>query len=133
VLPVEVRGRQLYLPGAAQPLVTDSIRPDGAAWIYVRPDDLRIGSKEQAGFEIEVLEVHRTGPRVSVEGRIRATEQPITIEVPHLHHDAPLFVRGSTVRLRMMQFSVYDEPRPAAPPTGHDAIGVAATRRRSVA
>ena len=133
VLPVEVRGRQIYLPGAPQPLVTDSIRPDGAAWIYVRPGDLRIASNDQAGFEIEVLEVHRTGPRVSVEGKIRATEQPIALEIPHLHHDAPLFVRGATVRLRMMQFSVYDEPRLAAPPTGHDAVGVAATRRRSMA
>ena len=133
VVPVEVRGRQLFLAGASLPLVTNSIRPDGPAWVYVRPADLRIATAEQPGFEIEVLDTHRTGPLVSVEGRIRTNHQTIAVEIPHLHHDAPLFAPGAIVRLRMMQFSVYDEPRPAAPPTGHDAVGVAATRRRSVA
>jgi sulfate transport system ATP-binding protein len=131
VLPVEVRGRQIFLPGGPQPLVTSSIRPDGAAFVYVRPADLRIASPEQAGLEIEVLEVHRTGPLVRIDGRARGNHHPVVVEVPHLHHDAPLFVRGASVRLRLMQYSVYDDPRSAAPPTGHDAIGVAATRRRS--
>ena len=132
VLPVEVRGRQIFLPAASPPLVSDSIRPDGAAWIYVRPADLRLASPEQPGFEVEVLAVHRSGPLVRVEGRIRRNRRPVAIEIPHLHHDAPLFVGGAIVRLRMMQFSVFDEGRPTTPPTGHDAVGVAATRRRSV-
>jgi sulfate transport system ATP-binding protein len=132
VLPVEVRGRQIFLPAAAQPLVTDSIRPDGAAWLYVRPADLRLASPEQPGLEVEVSEVHRSGPLVRVEARIPRNHQPVVIEIPHLHHDAPLFLGGAKVRVRMMQFSVFDEGRPATPPTGHDAIGVAATRRRSV-
>ena len=132
VLPVEVRGRQIFLPGGSQPLVTDTIRREGSAALYVRPADLRIATSEQPGFEIKVLAAHRTGPLVRVEGRTRTGNLPVVVEIPHLHHDAPLFTPSANVRLRVMQFSVYDEALPAAPPTGHDAIGVAATRSRSV-
>ena len=131
VLPVEIKGRQIFLPGSPQPLVTNSIHPNGKAWLYVRPADLRVATSDQAGFEVKVLQVHRTGPMVRVEAHAAAGGLPVSIELPHLHHDAPRFVAGDTVRLRVMQFSVYDQTVPEAPATGHDAIGVAVTRRRS--
>ena len=38
----------------------------------------------------------------TIAGRVR-----VAIELPHLHHDVPQFRAGATVRLRLMQFSVY--------------------------
>ncbi len=133
VLPVEVRGRDVHLPGNTRPLVTDSIHESGAALLYVRPVDLRVGSPDQPGLEVVVDDVLRTGPLVHADARAVASGDRIQIEIPHLHHDTPSVVPGARLHLRLLQFSVYPasaRPRPA-PATGHDAIGVAATRRRT--
>jgi sulfate transport system ATP-binding protein len=133
VLPVEVRGREIYLPGGEQPLVTDSIHPNGPAALYVRPADLRIAAPDQPGLEVDVDTVVRTGPLVRAEVRTRTHATPVQVEIPHLHHDTAQFQPGSQLRLRLLQFSVYPEAAPPQPATGHDAIGVAATRRRTKA
>jgi hypothetical protein len=124
-----VAGRY-FLPGGLHPLVTDRIFRNAA--LYVRPADLRIAARAQPGFEVEVLNVQRTGPLVRAQGRTRTNDQPVVVEILHLHHDAPLFVAGAELRLRAMQFSVYDGVAPAARTTAHDVVGVAATPRLSV-
>jgi sulfate/thiosulfate transport system ATP-binding protein len=133
VLPVEVKGREIFLPGSEQPLVTNSIHPNGPAALYVRPADLRIAGPEQPGLEVEVDEVVRTGPLVRAEARARGNGAPVQIEIPHLHHDTAQFRPGAHLRLRLLQLSVYPERAAPQPATGHDAIGVAATRRRTKA
>jgi sulfate transport system ATP-binding protein len=133
VLPVEVRRREVFLPGGPRPLVTDSIYESGPAVLYVRPADLRVGPPDEPGIEVIVDQVLRTGPRVHAEARAVATGSPIQIEIPHLHHDTRSVVPGARLHLRLLQFSIYPSAAPAQPATGHDAIGVAATRRRSTA
>jgi sulfate transport system ATP-binding protein len=133
VLPVEVRGREVFLPGGPRPLVTDSIHESGPAVLYVRPADLRVGQPDQPGLEVVVDQVLRTGPRVHAEARVVATGASVQIEIPHLHHDTQSVVPGVRLHLRLLQFSIYPSAAPAQPATGHDAIGVAATRRRTTA
>ena len=40
-------------------------------------------------------------------GQPTGTETVLTVELPHLHHDVPLFKADARLRLRMMQFSLY--------------------------
>ena len=118
VLPAEVRGRQLRLPGAEQPLAIDSIHPSGPVDVYVRPGDLRLAEPGHAGVDVLVTAVQRTGPIVRASAEALAGKTALSIELPHLHHDVPQFRAGATLRLRLMQFSVYPRgeraPEPAA-------------------
>jgi sulfate transport system ATP-binding protein len=123
VLPAEVRGRSVFLPGAEKPIAIDSIHPSGPVDVYVRPGDLRLEETGGPGVEARVVAVQRTGPivRASAEVRTEGARQgvlPLTIELPHLHHDVPSFVGGAVLRLRLMQFSLYPReeraPAPAA-------------------
>src|SRR5690606_25606391 len=107
VLPVEVRGREIYLPGGAQPLVTDAIHASGRASLYVRPNDLRIAQPGRPGIEVVVESVVRTGPLVRAEARSVEDGRSIQVEIPHLHHDTEQFVPGARLRLRLLQFSVF--------------------------
>ena len=50
VLPAEVRGRSLFLPGAEQPIATDRIHPSGPVDVYVRPGDLRLAEPGGLGY-----------------------------------------------------------------------------------
>lgn len=131
VLPVEVKGREIFLPGTKQALVTDSIHANGPAALYVRPADLRLAAPGAAGLDVIIDEVVRTGPLVRAEARAACNDEPVQIEIPHLHHDTEHFVPGARLRLRLLQFSIYPKPGPRPLATGHDAIGVAATRRRT--
>lgn len=131
VLPVEVRRREVFLPGSPRPLVVDSIRENGPAALYVRPSDLRIGGPDEPGVEVVIDQVLRTGPLVHAEARAVANGERIQIEIPHLHHDTAEIQPGARLQLRLLQFSVYEERLASLPETGHDAIGVAATRRRT--
>ncbi len=121
VLPGEVRGRSVFLPGAEQPIVSDSIHPSGPVDVYVRPGDLRLAEPDGAGVEVRVASVQRTGPIVRVTAVTLADPLSLAIELPHLHHDVPHFVAGAVLRLRLMQFSVYPrgerKPEPATLPT----------------
>lgn len=97
------------------------------------PIDLRINSPEQPGLEVVVDVVLRTGPLVHADVRVVASGDRIQVEIPHLHRDTPSIVPGARLHLRLLQFNVYPasaSPAPG-PATGHDAIGVAATRRPS--
>ena len=116
VVPVEVKGREVFLPGSATPLVTDAIHESGKGALYVRPIDLRVGSPDQPGLEVIVDDVLRTGPLVHADARVVATGDRVQIEIPHLHHDTPSFVPGARFHLRLLQFSVYPaaaKPGPA--------------------
>ncbi len=99
----------------------------------MRPVDLRVGSADQPGLEVVVDEILRTGPLVHADDRVVANGDRIQIEIPHLHHDTPSVVPGARLHLRLLQFSVYPgvAKTESSATTGHDAIGVAATRRRS--
>jgi len=124
VIPAEVRGRQLLLPGAEQPLAIDSIHPSGPVDVYVRPGDLRPGDLRladagQAGIDALITAVQRTGPIVRASASTLAGAAPLSIELPHLHHDVPHFRAGATLRLRLMLFSIYSRGERAP---GPDAI-----------
>ncbi len=112
VLHAEMHGRKVFLPGAEQPLVTGIIHPDGPADLYVRPGDLRLAEPGAVGIEVRVTTVQRTGPIVRASASVLANGTGLSIELPHLHHDAPKFQGGATLRLRMMQFSVYPRATP---------------------
>jgi sulfate transport system ATP-binding protein len=118
VIPAQVLGRQLLLPGAEQPLAIDSIHPSGPVDVYVRPGDLRLAQPGHAGIDVLVTAVQRTGPIVRASANTVAGASPLSIELPHLHHDVPHFRAGTTLRLRLMLFSVYPRgeraPEPAA-------------------
>jgi sulfate/thiosulfate transport system ATP-binding protein len=131
VLPVTVKGREVSLPGGGRPLLARHIPPQGSAVLYVRPADLRLAGDDDPAIEVAIGDVVRTGPLVRAEARTVAGDLPVHIEIPHLHHDTQTITRGARLRLRLLQYSVYDEAGPASPPTGYDAVGVAATRRRT--
>jgi sulfate transport system ATP-binding protein len=107
VLPAEVRGRKVLLPGAVQPIATDSIHPGGRADVYVRPGDLRLAEPGDPGVDVRIAAVQRTGAIVRASAHTVTDGLPLVIELPHLHHDVPRFVAGAAVRLRLMQFSIY--------------------------
>jgi sulfate transport system ATP-binding protein len=121
VLPAEMRGQRLFLPGADQPFATDGSHPDGAVDVYVRPGDLRLAEPGAPGLDVRITGVQRTGPivRATAESLAQGPQTaptPLTIELPHLHHDVPHFRAGAALRLRLMQFSVYsrgERTRPA--------------------
>jgi sulfate transport system ATP-binding protein len=128
VVPAEVRGRSVHLPGAAHPLATDSIHPSGPVDVYVRPGDLRRAEAGAAGLDVRIVAVQRTGPIVRASAQTLAGSVPLEIELPHLHHDVPYFVAGETLRLRLMQFSVYPRSEPVA--AGAEPAAVGAHERR---
>jgi sulfate transport system ATP-binding protein len=112
VLPAELRGRNVFLPGADQPISTDSIHPSGPVDVYVRPGDLRLAEPGKPGMSVRLTGVQRTGPivRATAEPLTNGTPQegvPLLIELPHLHHDVPHFVVGAEIRLRLMLFSIF--------------------------
>jgi sulfate/thiosulfate transport system ATP-binding protein len=116
VLPAEVRGRDLLLPGAEQPVAIDKIHPSGPVDVYVRPGDLRLADAGHAGVDVLVTAVQRTGPIVRASADTLAGTTTLTIELPHLHHDVPHFRAGATLRLRLMQFSLYPRGERAREP-----------------
>ncbi len=100
--------------------------------LRVRPGDLRIADEAAPGVRVEVLSVQKTGPIVRAEARVKGSPRLLTVEVPHLHHDAASFRPGAELRLRVSRFSVYAASGSADPDAApSDAIGVAATRSRS--
>ena len=92
----EMHGRKVFLRGAEQPLVTDIIHPDGPADLYVRPGDLRLADPGSPGIEVHVTAVQRTGPIVRASAEVLANGTGVSIELPHLHHDAARFQAGAT-------------------------------------
>jgi sulfate transport system ATP-binding protein len=107
ILRAEVRGRNVFLQGGKEPIATDSIHPSGQVDVYVRPGDLRLAEPGGAGVDVRVSAVQRTGPIVRASADTIADGVTVAIELPHLHHDVPHFRPGATLRLRLMQFSVY--------------------------
>ena len=113
-----------------------TLAPDDAAQgevdIYVRPGDLRLADAQTPGLPAQLLSVQRTGPIVRASARVEGADQTLTIELPHLHHDVPSFTAGQSVRLRLMQFSIYPRGiKHGSTGAPSDAIGVAASRSRS--
>jgi sulfate transport system ATP-binding protein len=133
VLPAEVRGRSVWLPGADAPIAIDSIHPSGAVDVYVRPGDLRLADSGHAGVDALVTSVHRTGPIVRAAAETIAGRVRLAIELPHLHHDVPHFRAGATLRLRLMQFRVYEpRERVAAPSAVEAPVLIGREREREV-
>lgn len=132
VLPAEANEHEVRMAGCDAAFASLHARVEGPANVYVRPSDLRVADATTPGVSVVVSDVQRTGPIVRAEARVAASGAPLTIELPHLHHDTPLFVPGASLRLRMMQFSVYaaKQAGPVAA-TGGDVVGVAATRQRA--
>jgi sulfate transport system ATP-binding protein len=107
ILPAEVRERGVFLAGADQPLPTTGEHPRGPAEVYVRPGDLRLAEPGDPGLDVHVAAVQRTGPIVRASAQTVRDGAPVTVELPHLHHDVPHFRAGAKLRLRLMHFSVY--------------------------
>jgi sulfate/thiosulfate transport system ATP-binding protein len=121
VLPAEIRGRQLLLPGGQQPFPIDSIHPSGLVDVYVRPGDLRLAEPGHPGVDVRITAVQRTGPIVRASAETLAGASPLTIELPHLHHDVPHLRAGAALRLRPMLFSVYPRSERRPSPTALEA------------
>ena len=117
VLPAEVRSGSLFLPGDDLPLTPSQQGGSGPVDVYVRPGDLRLANAVGPSLPVRVGDVQRTGPIVRVAATTVRGETPVTIELPHLHHDVPHFRVGETVPLRLMQYSVYPRDRR---PAGED-------------
>ena len=110
ILEGEVREDAVFLAGAPKPIALRDGHAAGPVDVYVRPGDLRLAEPGGPGFDVRVSAVQRTGPIVRASAET-LTGVPVTVELPHLHHDVPHFVGGAAVRLRLMQFSLY--PRAA--------------------
>jgi sulfate transport system ATP-binding protein len=115
VLPAELRADGVLLPGGDRPIPSTSTRAPGPVDVYVRPGDLRLAEPNDPGFAVRIDDVQRTGPMVRVVAVTAQGNNTVTIELPHLHHDVPHFQAGRSVRLRLMQFSVYSR---TSQPTG---------------
>jgi sulfate transport system ATP-binding protein len=107
VLPAELRGRSVFLPGADLAVATDGIYPAGPVDVYVRPGDLRLAEPGGAGVDVQVMAVQRTGPIVRAFAQTASGAIPLMVELPHLHHDTKFFIAGAALRLRLMQFSIF--------------------------
>jgi sulfate/thiosulfate transport system ATP-binding protein len=115
ILPVEVRGREVSLPGRAGVLRTDTLHPPGPASLYVRPADLRVAPPGEAGIEVVIENVLRTGPLVRAEARMVATHEKLQVELPHLDKDARHFKREARLVLKPMHFSIFPRETKVAP------------------
>ena len=93
--------------GAYSPPANTAVLDEGAVDVYVRPSDLRIADAEQAGINVVVNSIQRTGPIVRAEVSLAHSNSTLRVELPHLHHDVPRFQLGAHLRLRLMQFSVF--------------------------
>ncbi|MFT5888505.1 MAG: sulfate transport system ATP-binding protein [Zhongshania sp.] len=93
--------------GSYTPVANLATLDYGAVDIYVRPSDLLIADAEQAGIDVVVNSIQRTGPIVRAEVSLALSHSTLRVELPHLHHDVPRFQVGATLRLRLMQFSVF--------------------------
>jgi sulfate transport system ATP-binding protein len=111
IIPAEVRAGGVLLPGPAGPLPMKEPQPDGPVDVYVRPADLRLAEPGRGGLEVRVVDVQRTGPIVRATATTAVGDVLLTVELPHLHHDVASFVEGASLRLRLMQFSVYPRGR----------------------
>ena len=112
MLPAEWRDGKVYLEGGSHAIALRDGHPAGPIDVYVRPGDLRLAEPGGHGFDVRVSSVHRTGPIVRAAAET-PDGLPVTIELPHLHHDVPHFAEGASLRLRLMQFSLY--PRTSRP------------------
>ena len=132
VLDAVAEGRGLLIEGADRPVSYRGDAPPGALEVRVRPGDLRIADEAVPGVRVNVVSVQKTGPIVRAEARVKNSQRLLTVEVPHLHHDADFFKPGADLRLRVSRFSVYAaEGAPSESTVPSDAIGVAASRSRS--
>ncbi|HUP92630.1 MAG TPA: sulfate ABC transporter ATP-binding protein [Solimonas sp.] len=131
VLRGEVRGRNILLAGSELPILADRIHPSGAVDVFVRPGDLRVAEAGAPGVEVSITSVQRTGATVRALATTVADKVPLNIALPHLHHDVPQFAPGKTLRLRLMQFSVYPPAGARAPLPTEAPILIGSERERS--
>lgn len=132
VVPVIVRDGDVFLNGGNVRVAHGHREDDGAHRLYVRPGHLRVSSDDGVGLPLVVESLHRSGPLLRVDGRVPGNDTPLSVELPHLHHDTSVFVPGAELRLRLLQYSLFVDLPPESPATGCDAVGVAATRSRSI-
>jgi sulfate transport system ATP-binding protein len=98
----------------------------------VRPGDLRVAEPGGPGVDVRVAGAQRTGPIVRATAETLASGVGLTIELPHLHHDVPRFAPGATVRLRLMQFSIFPRgERKATPATLPAPVLIGRERERA--
>ena len=64
-----------------------------------RKCDLRVADAfaTAPNIPVPVIAVQRTGPMVRAAARFDIDTTLISIELPHLHHDTPLFVPGAAL------------------------------------
>ncbi|WP_275100051.1 sulfate/molybdate ABC transporter ATP-binding protein [Sedimenticola hydrogenitrophicus] len=104
-IPAKLQDDHLIVGG--QQIVRYNGNQTGNVTIYVRPGDLRVAGTRDIGLDATVLNVQRTGPIVRATVEIPSTGQRLSVEMPHLHHDVKQLIPKQTLRLRLMQFSVF--------------------------
>ncbi|GER08759.1 sulfate/thiosulfate import ATP-binding protein CysA [Iodidimonas muriae] len=115
-IPVERHGNHLVI-GTDKIAIYEGDHT-GHGTVYVRPGDLRVASPDDVGLDAIVRNVQRTGPIVRATVAINSTGQLVYVEMPHLHHDVQHLLPQQSLRLRLMQYSVYDAENT---PDGEDA------------
>ncbi|MEC7689698.1 MAG: sulfate/molybdate ABC transporter ATP-binding protein [Pseudomonadota bacterium] len=83
----------------------------GKGSVYVRPGDLRIARAEEDGIQVVFQQVQRNGPLVRATATVTQTGAIISLDIPHLHYDVNLIQPGATQRLKLLQFSLFDDAK----------------------
>jgi sulfate transport system ATP-binding protein len=107
VIEAELHERRVLQGATEIAKLADSIHPNGAVDVYVRPGDLRVAEPHHAGVDVVLTSVQRTGPIVRASAQLTDSDALLSVELPHLHHDVPRFRVGERLRLRLVQFSIY--------------------------
>ncbi|MGS1080098.1 sulfate/molybdate ABC transporter ATP-binding protein [Pseudoxanthomonas beigongshangi] len=79
-LPARWHGGELHAEGAALP-VAGHARGEGAAEVFVRPEDLRIDPAGH-GWPATVLSGQRNGPRLRLRAQLAGSRQEVEVELP---------------------------------------------------
>ena len=99
IVPVTVLANALQIGNQLTLLRAHAPRPDGPAHLYVRPGDIRIATDEEPALEADIRQVHRSGPLLRVDAHLALTGTPLTLELPHLHHDVAAIQPGARLPL----------------------------------
>ncbi len=104
-LPARWHDGELHAEGAVLP-TAGRARGDGAAELFVRPEDLRIDPAGQ-GWPATVLSGQRSGPRLRLRAQLDGSRQEVELELP-AHEQAR--EAGQPVHLRPARFGWFPAP-----------------------
>ncbi len=102
-LPGEWRDGRLHVAGLD--FAPPAAAGEGAAELYVRPEDLRLDD-DRSGWPATVVSRQRNGPRVRLRVRLDGSTDEVEVELP-AHAEGNGHATGSSVRLAPTRFGVF--------------------------